>query len=163
MAKYEIRQFTRERLEEVRQRWRGIAGDDEFDIEFMSLFEWCETHIEPSEGDSQAWELYNTDTSGCDAIIDMVDSKKGTLSKLLKLFLSPVFWDVESKRDQVISLYIDAFVEVIKNGAIKGAQDVKLYGRNDLMLSLLRSIHAHWHVPGTTASFQGRFLTISLA
>lgn len=162
MAKYQIRQFTPERLEQVRKRWREIAGDDEFDIEFMGLFDWCQTHIKPSEGDSQAWELYNTDTSGCDAIIDMVDSRKGTLSKLLKLFLSPVFWDVESKREEVISLYIDAFVEVIKNGAVKGAKDVKLYGRNDLMLSLLRSIHAHWCVDGANASFQGRFLTISI-
>lgn len=162
MAKYELRQMDTNRLNEIKNRWRGIAGEDEFDIEFAGLFEWCSSHLEPKEGDSQAWELYNTDTAASDAIVELVDSSKGKLTKLLKLFLSPVFWDVEAKREEVISLHIDAFVEVIKNGVLRGAKDVKLYGRNDLMLSLLRSIHAHWKVEGTNAHFQGRFLTISI-
>lgn len=163
MAKYKIREFTTERFEEVKERWRGHAGEDEFEIELSGFFDWCVAHLTKVDGDSQAFELYNTDTDACDAIIEMVDSRKGKLTKLLKLLLSPEYWDVEKNRDQLISLYIDAFVEAIKDGALKGAKDVKLYGRNDLMLSLLRSIHAHWQVEGTSAHFQGRFLTISIA
>jgi len=162
LAKYQLRQIDTHRLDEIRNRWRGIAGEDEFDIEFAGLFQWCSTHLIPQEGDSQAWELHNTDNAECDAIVELVDSKRGALTKLLKLFLSPVFWDVEARREEVISLHIDAFVEVIKNGVLRGAKDVKLYGRNDLTLSLLRSIHAHWKVEGTNAHFQGRFLTISI-
>ena len=162
MSKYKFREFTPARLSETRQRWRGIAGDDEFDIELAGLFDWCEGHLQPMAGDSQAWELHNADSGECDAILEMVDSRKGALTKLLKLFLTPRMWDVEANREAVISLYIDAFVEAIMNGALKGAKDVKLYGRNDLMLSLLRSIHAHWQVKGTNAHFEGRFLTISI-
>lgn len=162
MAKYEIRELTPDRLIEVRDRWRGIAGDDEFDIELAGLFEWCSSHLKHQEGDSQAWELHNQDSNQCDAIVDLVASRKGALTKLLKLFLSPNLWDVESNREAVISLYVDAFIEVIKGGLLKGAKDVKLYARNDLMMSLLRSIHAYWHVEGTKAHFQGRFLTISI-
>jgi len=162
MSKYQIREFTPERLKETGQRWRGIAGEDEFDIELSGLFDWCTTHLQPTDGDSQAWELHNTDNGECDAIMEMVDSQKGTLTKLLKLFLTPKLWDVEANREAVISLYIDLFVEAIKAGALKGAKDVKLYGRNDLMLSLLRSIYAHWQIEGTKARFEGRFLTISI-
>lgn len=165
MSKYKIREFTAERLAEVRRQWAGLAGDDEFAIEMAGLFDWCATHIKKQDGDSQAWELYNQDSDRCDAIVEIVDSHHGSLSKLLKLFLTPELWDADDKREQIRALHLDAYTEVIRSGVHRGAKDVKLYGRTDLMLSILRSIHAHWPAEetGAQASFKGRWLTITLS
>ncbi|MFE1574437.1 hypothetical protein ACFIQG_22015 [Comamonas odontotermitis] len=164
MSKYEIRQFTKETLEAAQQRWQGLAGEDEFALEYLPFFDWCHTHMTHKEGDSQAWELFNKDTHQCDAIIDLVNSKNGALTKLLKLYVTPRLWEHnENTREQIIALYVDTFVLVIQKGLLAGAKDVKLYGRTDMMLSMLRSLHAHWAVPKTTAEFQGRFFTVSMA
>lgn len=163
MQRYTIRKFTTDRLETVRQRWEGIAGEDEFALELSGLFQWCSTHVEPSDGDSQALELYSIDADKCDAIVEIVNGRKGKLSKLLKLFPSPSYWDATDRYPEVVALYAHTFALVIREGLVKGAQDVKLYGRNELMLSILRSLHAHWRTEqtGTTASFSGRWLTIT--
>ena len=164
MSKFEIRHFSSESLELAKQRWKNYAGDDEFAIEYEPFFGWCATHITPIEEHSQAWELFNNDSQQCDAIVDIVNSKQGKLHKLLKLYVSPQYWtDTGKHRDEIIKLHIDAFVLAIQKGLLGGAKNVKLYGRSDLMLSILHSIHATWSVPNTTAEFHGRFLTISIA
>lgn len=163
--KHEIREFTTDRLKEVRQRWGQIAGSEEFAIELAPFFEWCEAHITQRSGDSHACELYNASTDSCDAIIELVNSPDVKMTKLLKLFVSPELWDVDDKRDQIVELYVNAFIKVIEAGLVKGTKNVKLYGRTGLMLSILHSIHATWPAKqtGTQASFKGRWLTITLA
>lgn len=164
MDDYKIREFTPERLEEVERTWRDLAGEDEFDIELAPFFNWCETHIEQRTGDSRAYELYNTRSQSCDAIIELVNSSNARLSKLLKLFISPEMWDVDDKREQVVNLYVSAFVQVIKTERRKGINRVKLYGRTSLMLSILHTIHSSWPAEETNsqATFEGRWLTIAL-
>lgn len=164
MKSHQIRKFTPERLHAVRSAWNTLAGDDEFEIELAPFFDWCETHIDQHGGDSHACELHNTLTGACDAIIELVDSPQAKLSKLLKLFISPEMWDVDDKREQVVNLYVNAFIQVIDNGWIKGSKHIKLYGRTSLMLSILHTIHAQWPAASTrsTATFQGRWLTITL-
>ena len=163
MLKHEIRKFTAISLNAAKVEWRKLAGDDEFTIEYEVFFAWCTSHIEHREGDSQAWELFNVESDQCDAIIELVNGKRGALTKLLKLYVSPRFWEgVGNKRDELLNLYTDTFNLVIAKGLFGGAKDVKLYGRTDLMLGLLRSLHAHWSVDGTTAEFEGRFLKVSI-
>lgn len=164
MNSHQIRKFTPERLHEVRNAWNSLAGEDEFEIELAPFFDWCQTHIEQHSGDSHACELHNIHTGNCDAIIELVDSPHAKLSKLLKLFISPEMWNVDDKREQVVNLYVNAFIQVIGDGWVKGAKHVKLYARTSLMLSILHTIHAKWPAERTksTATFQGRWLTLTL-
>lgn len=164
MSKYQVREFDATRLAQVKHAWKGLAGDDEFALELAGLFVWSEAHIAPQSGDSRAWELYNKDNARCDAIVELVDGHDGKLTKLLKLFLSPEFWDIDAHYDRVASIYIDTFIAVIQQGLISGTRDVKLYGRSPMMLSILRSIHAAWpeREVGAKAAFHGRWLTITL-
>ena len=162
-SKYEIRGFTKSSLTAVENRWRGLAGEDEFASELAGFFQWCHTHIAPKAGDSQAHGLFNKEDESCDAIIELVETTTlGGKTKLLKLITSPHFWQsIDLDRERLITLYTWTFTLVIAKGILGKAKDVKLYARDDLMLSFLRSLHAHWDVPGTKAEFQGRFLTVT--
>lgn len=164
MHRHELRQFTAERLEVVREQWRQLAGEDEFDVELAPLFEWCTTHLSPQTGDSQARELHHIDRDQTDAILEVVDNKRG--AKLLKLYLSPEFWaiDTPSVRTGVARLHATAFVQVIRDGIARGAPLVKIYGRSNLMLSILQDLQTQWASLGTDwdAAMQGRWLAISL-
>lgn len=164
MSAYIIREFTKARLSQVRAQWKSVAGEDEFELELGGFFDWCEDHISPCDGDSQAWELYAEKTDSCDAIVELVDSRKGELTKMLKLFVTPEMWDVEAHRSRIVSLYVDCFTQVIAKGILQGTKNVKLYGRNDLMFSILRSLHAAWPAEETRtqAEVNGRWLTITI-
>lgn len=159
----DLREFSDQRLADVRDRWLAIAGEDEFQVELSPFFAWCATHVQPKTGDSHALELFNAKTGETDAIVEIVNAREGKLHKLLKLIVSPRLWDIDANRDEVVSLYASAFSSVIDNGIMEGVNDIKIYGRNDLMRSILRSLHAHWPQDGfgATVKFEGRWLTFT--
>ena len=163
--KYELKRFTNAECAEARAAWEAIAGHDAFYLEFAPFFSWVETHIEPQEHDSMALQLVNLGADGrVDAIVEVVDSRKGTLSKLLKIVVSPQFWDVNDSRNSIVVIYSEIFTQfIIGFGTDLSRRNVKIYGRDDDMMSILRSVHAHWSVPGATADFEGRFLAISFS
>jgi hypothetical protein len=163
--RHQLRQFTRQRFEAVRDRWRELAGgDDEFDSELAPMFEWCTSHLSPRAGDSQAFELYHVERDETDAILEVIDSRRG--AKLLKLFPSPEFWVIDSDeaRTRVTELYGGAFAQVIANGIAKGTPLVKIYGRSDPMVTLLQGLQTRWPAEelGSDAAMEGRWLAISI-
>lgn len=162
MAKYKLIKFTSDSLVETKAAWEAFAGADAFDLEFSAAFEWTQAHVNEQPNDSMALCLFNTDAQRTDAIIEVVDSRKGTLTKLLKIIPTPMFWDVNNSRTEIIQLYTEAFFNVITHGGFGKSRTVKLYGRDDEMMSLLRSIHSHWAIADTSIEFQGRFLTITI-
>jgi hypothetical protein len=162
MSKYQLIPFTNETLEQARGEWEAIAGNDAFDVELSPVFVWVESHMVATPNDSVALCLWNKDIDRIDAIVEVVDSRKGQLSKLLKVIPSPKFWDTNSSRADIIQLYFEVFFNVITGGGFTASRKVKLYGRDDEMMSLLRSIHAHWAIQNSTAEFEGRFLAISI-
>ncbi len=165
MSKYSLVKFTPESFAHTKAAWEAIAGADAFDVEFSAFFDWAGAHLVAKAHDSVALCLSNNDVGGLvDAIVEVVDSREGALSKLLKIIPSPLFWDVNNARDEIVNLYTEVFFQVILtagNGAI-GQRKVKLYGRDDDMMSILRSIHSHWAIPNTSVDFEGRFLAITL-
>lgn len=166
MPDHHLRQLTPERLDVVRDRWRALSGEDEFEVEMAALFDWCGTHIAPQDGDSQALELYDRDRDETDAILEIVEGKRGAMSKLLKLFVGPHFWlaeDNQQMRVQIVELHVAAFSQVINAGIAKGAREVKIYGRSNLMLSILKALQAQWpsEQTGWDAAMAGRWLAIS--
>ncbi len=162
MSKYSTVSFTEALVQGAKKEWEAFAGGDAFDLELSPVFSWVETHMAVAPNDSVALCLWNNDSNRTDAIVEIVDSRKGKLSKLLKVIPSPRFWDVNNARGEIIQLYTEVFFNVITAGGFGQSRVVKLYGRDDEMMSILRSIHAYWAVQNSTAEFEGRFLAISL-
>lgn len=161
MAKHELRNFTAATWESTVQNWKALIDEDAFELELTPALEWVKTHMEHVEGDSVALQLYNKDSSRTDAIVEIVTSRKGQMHKMLKVIPSPMFWDVDNQRSQIVELYIEVFVRVISYGGFKSDHKVKIYGRDVEMMSILRSIHSMWSIEKSKAEFEGRFLTIT--
>jgi hypothetical protein len=99
VSKYTLTTFTSVQYTSTKASWEALAGPDAFDVELAPFFSWVETHIQPTHGDSVALQLVNQDADGrVDAIVEVVDSRRGTLSKLLKIVVSPQFWDISNSR-----------------------------------------------------------------
>lgn len=167
MAEHVLREFTADRLSTVEQDWRQLAGDDEFDSELSPMFGWCASHINHQDGDSQALELFDPVREKADAILEVVNTRQGRMTKLLKLYISPEFWgaeDDDNLLDQIAELHGSAYAEVLVTGIAQGVREVKIYGRTNLMLDLLRRVHMHWNpvAAGWSTKMQGRWLAISL-
>lgn len=164
IVEYKLRSFTAERLEKVTAEWRGIAGDDEFEVELAAPLAWCAAHLTPREGNGHALELYNDESSSTDAILEVVDSR-GKMSKLLKLYASPEFWESgkDSAREaKVMEVHAAAYANLILAGMGKGMDCVKIYGRTDRMYRLLSRLCDVWDADliKWDAAMEGRWLTL---
>ena len=102
-------------------------------------------------------------SSKTDALVEVVASRKGQLSKLLKVIPSPEFWDINNSRQAILDIYTETFFNMITTGGFGKERKVKLYGRDDDMMSILRSIHGNWAIPHSKAEFEGRFLAVTLS
>ncbi|MEZ3155535.1 hypothetical protein AB1K56_01280 [Microbacterium sp. BWR-S6Y] len=177
MSHRELRKFTAESLAATADDWKSIAGEDEFQAELSTLFEWCEDHLEHRDGDAFALDLYDPDTNHTGAILEIVRTKRGVMTKLLKLYPSPEFWNADSdpvQRDALGRLYGDAFVSVIGDGigltdpSVIGSgttevDEIKIFGRTNAMYELLRSVVLFWSSShtGWDAKMEGRWLALS--
>lgn len=166
MPGHELRQFTPERLEAVRLRWSQLLGEDEFEVELTGLFDWCKEHLVPRDNDSHVLELYDPIRDATDAMVEIVNSKRGAMTKLLKLYVTPEYWPFDDAgvelRVQIVELHVAAFVQVLNAGMAEGAHEVKIYGRSRLMHSILLAIEKQWphETTGWSATMQGRWLAI---
>lgn len=161
MSKYKLLDFSSETLASTRQRWMELMDEDAFELELSPAFEWASVHMKHIDGDSVALRMLNSETEMTDAIVEVVTSRKGQMIKMLKVIPSPAFWDVDNCRKEIIDLYIGVFMSVITSSGFKSNHKVKIYGRDDAMLSILRSIHSIWPVEDSKADFEGRFLAIT--
>lgn len=177
MTHRELRKFTPESLAATAEHWKSISGEDEFQAELSTLFDWCDTHLEHRDGDAFALDLYDPDTEHTGAILEIVRTKRGVLTKLLKLYPSPEFWNADSdpvQRDALGQLYGDAFVAVIGDGigltdpGVIGSgtteiNEIKIFGRTNAMYELLRHVKTMWSSSrtGWDATMEGRWLALS--
>jgi hypothetical protein len=109
-------------------------------------------------------ELYGPHSGETPAILEMVNGRRGALSKLLKLHLSPKYWDVDAKlREELIAVYAAVFINVISAGIDSGVEEIKIYGRDEPMFGILKRLEETWKAgdTGWGASIQGRWLAIS--
>ena len=161
MAKYKLMTFSEESFAAAMASWRALTDEDVFELECAPIFAWAKDHLTRQQEGAFFLDLHNTDRDKTDALVEVISGKKGRLSKMLKVFLPPPLWPTESRKD-VIEIYTAVFFCMIEEKLFTENGVVKLYGRNDEMVSILRSIHAMWSIKGTTAEFEGRFLTITI-
>lgn len=145
--------------------WRGVAGEDEFAVELATVFDWCATHLEPTENDAHAMELVDVDSNEAGAILEVITTRRGSLSKMLKIYASPYFWAVDRDPEikwEAVELYAAAFVRMISRGIQSGVGEIKIYGRTGQMLDILKSLERIWNDEGTgwSATLGGRWLSI---
>jgi len=164
---YHLRPMTAGRLFDVAADWRTLAGEDEFTVELAAVFDWCATHLTPTENDAHAMELVDDDTGVTGAILEVITARRGRLSKMLKIYASPHFWTVDRDpliKREVVELYAAAFVLMIADGISSGVDEIKIYGRTSQMLDILSSLETIWNSgdrSGWSATLAGRWLSIA--
>lgn len=97
------------------------------------------------------------------------------MTKLLTITLSPALWnwgDDQELRDRVRIVYTAAIARMIALGEIKAeakTHDVKIYGRNDTLLDMLKTVAAGWDIVSavqedfeSSATMEGRWLKITI-
>lgn len=164
---YELRKLTRFQLKTIETQWREVSGAEEFEVELGAIFERYHAEVANGGGDGYSMELFNGTTGMSDAILEMVSGKRGAVTKLLTLRLGPHFWNSSQDiagRKAVLDAYAGAYVHVIAQGIISSDVDeVKIYGRNDVMLDILTRLGDLWdsETLGWNANVAGRWLVIS--
>lgn len=161
MEHYRLKPLTDELLDQIAERWKQHAGDEEFEVELGALFGICRGDL------SFAQALANSKTDEVEALLEVVDTpfgRNGSTTKLLKIVISPEYWATNSpSRTRLVEIFASAAASVIANGIGNQRDAVKIYGRTDLMLEVLRSLTEVWDTldTGWSAAMQGRWLTIT--
>ena len=101
----------------------------------------------------------------------MVSSKRRSVSKLLKVTLSPVFIPdlpemEESEKQTLAGIYKSLFMNIIIHEGTEGFEkDLRIYARTADMLELLDLVAKRWNDESNnntdTVSMKGRWLVIS--
>jgi hypothetical protein len=171
-TKHTLRQFTDKEFSNTRLDWKKKAGEAEFASEYGVVFDWADTHREyddaASVGNSLAYGIFSARATKACAIVDVVSHKKGrnSTTKLLKIYITPEYWDIDKHQDKVRDIFISAIIGTVELSKQVSARTVKLYGRSTQLLSLLHSLHVYMHdnkaeLPGVTVAMKGRWLEIA--
>ncbi len=166
---YLTEQISDNLLIDTKKSWELVVGVDEFTSEYGALFEWLQTHREyqGANGDSVAYALVQEGHKVASAFIEVVSSpNRGGLTKLLKVFITPQFWDVADHQTEVVKIFVMAIKGAIEISNDNGSRTVKIYGRSNSLLSLLHTIHVAMiedldENSGIQVLIQGRWLVIS--
>lgn len=168
----QLRPFTDESFVATRENWQAQAGKAEFASEYSAIFSWADTHRDYGEdakvGDSHAYGLFAPKVDTACAMVDVVLHKKGRrgVTKLLKVYITPEYWNVTEHQDQVLEIFVGAIAGTIALSKQAQSREVKLYGRSQELLSLLHTLHVHLNrnldkLPGIAAAMKGRWLEIT--
>lgn len=128
---------TKEIIEATKAVWIGICGQDEFASEYGSQLEWAIQNM------GNTYALIEHGHKSASAIMEVVQSERnGGLTKLLRVLITPQFWDIAEHQSQVVKLYLHAIKEAISISTTNKSKTYKIYGRTPEMLSLLYAIHS---------------------
>lgn len=156
--------IDREILKNVTAEWEAEAGSDEFQAEMSFLFSAIEDDLGDMDSCDDYFVLRQNGTSR--AILELIDTKRGAMTKLLSLHLSPTYWDDPSP-EMVSEVYTAAIVRTLGVGATRaitrrpGEHEIKIYGRNRELLDILRAIDNNWvDTENLTIQMMGRWLSV---
>lgn len=166
MADYRLRPMTPGMLLDVAADWKTLAGEDEFTVELAAVFDWCASHLTPTENDAHAVALVDAASGTTGAILEVITTRRGRLAKMLKIYASPYFWEVDRNdglKREVLELHAAAFVLTIADGINSGVDEIKIYGRTGPMLDILKSLEQIWNdeATGWSATLAGRWLSVA--
>ena len=153
-------------LNSVRAVWEQQAGEDEFRSEMDTVFAGIEGDLQNPKINNLYLVIYELGTP--QAILELVDSSRGAktkLTKLLRLYPSPTYWD-EPTPSVLEELYSTAILATIMIGSQKltdgnfSDYEVKIYGRDQELLNVLQDINENWQADGSVhVNMEGRWLS----
>lgn len=170
---YSLRELLPVRFGEISDKWKEIAGDDEFKSELklpldhiLAMMNAGASQISDLAPDASVLEVYDSFSNEPVAIVDLINSERQQLTKILKFVLSPKFWTQNgqtSPRHAIAQIHTDTYTQIIESKMYEGsAQEVKIYGRDDVIFSLLQMIHDNWDSrTGLRVALQGRWLSVT--
>ena len=175
-----MRRVTPEYLEAIRSVWTGLAGEDEFEAVYGRVFEGIEADLEkfgfnvPVHAFIFDPEALDKDKLVVDAIVELTDTREGTMTKALTVRLSPEYMDWEAKKElrkKVSRVYANVFTHLMTLGSVRAGEEshnVKIFARNNAMLEMLQEISEGWgeiaevlSSVDTQAKMEGRWINIS--
>lgn len=164
----ELRLFSGSELSAVAFEWETLAGSDEFEVELSSVFEWASDHLVSLPGDGHAIQVFNVKEGRTQAILEMIDSRRGSrtaMSKLLKIWVSPEFWPADrdpSVRSGFVELYAGILVHMISNAMSSNMDEIRIYARTDALYHLLTDLQSGWGSLKTlwSATIEGRWFVL---
>lgn len=140
---YKTVRINEQLLNDTRQVWELTVGKDEFSIEYGALFDWIESHVdyEGATGSSLVYALVEEDRKVASAFIEVVATdNRGGLTKLLKILITPQYWNIAEHQHQVVMIYVDAIKGAVELSMQNQSGTFKIYGRTDSLLDLLHTI-----------------------
>ncbi|MFC7726182.1 hypothetical protein ACFQW6_13775 [Nocardioides sp. GCM10028917] len=160
-------------IDEVSARWRAAAGEEAYEVELVLLFDFCRENRAPRPGHGLVRGLKNESTGSIDAILETVPSPQRGMTKLLKIFVSPEFWPIdESNTDEIseelFEIHLSSYFCILEEATRENLDEVKMYGRSNVSLHLLKLIEKHWNSDTTNgvetgwrATMAGRWLVLT--
>lgn len=165
-AHWEIRLIDDVLLREIQSAWEGEAGADEFQAELGMVFSGIADDLGRKHISNEYLVLEENGTPR--AVLELIDTKRGAMTKLLSLHLSPTYWD-NPTHNMVAEVYSASIISVLAVGkerasrSIADAHEVKIYGRNRELLDILRAINDNWTpTPPIEVSMAGRWLSVTI-
>jgi len=172
---YEIKQISKELLEQTEKAWQLVVGVEEFASEFQAIFEWIGSHIDYDETcvNSRAYAIVDDGQKVASGFVEIVSTKpsggkaNGRLTKLLKVFVSPQYWEIAEHRGEVSAIFMAAINGVVKISEVNHSKTIKIYGRTQSLLDLLIVIDKLISSDAAAKEFittciKGRWLEISV-
>jgi hypothetical protein len=174
VKQYAIAQFDAAKFEATKAAWLDSAESLGIpDLDYVKQIDWVALHMDyETQGDSFAYGLFDEESNVAVATVDIVYTKRSTNDgwlKMLQLFLAPKYApSVVSASPQVLTeileIYASSIIGTVELTGIHPARTVKLYARNDNLMSLLAGVQQRISAnasTSTTCRFEGRFLVIS--
>lgn len=171
---YRLTLITPESLNEIEKDWREKVDEDVFELELAIVFDHLRgiSSQEHGENDAYIFGLFDKLKGSCLALAEMVSSKskRRSVSKLLKVTLSPVFIPdqaemEESEKQTLAGIYKSLFMNIIIHEGTEGFGEVRLYARTPDMFELLDLVAKRWNDESNdntdAVSMKGRWLSIS--
>ncbi len=159
--------FDEQTLEDTRQNWTAFAGSHSvFALECGPIFDWMEERLgEEKTLETVAYGLFESGYTTAAAIVEVVNSAKtkGPMIKMLKVLVSPQFWDTVANRQEVLNIFIGAIAGCVNLSVKKKTKILKLYGRTNELLSVMMDIHTRLvssPINGISATIEGRWLVL---
>jgi hypothetical protein len=159
---FELKKFTEDSLKSTIASWISSAENLGIpSLEYEVNLAWTENHIEYETDNnlltcsSLAYGIFESESDEAVAIVDIVYSHRsgpdiGWL-KMLSVKLGPTLSPLEvdsdtSKLAQVIDIYAEAIIGTISLTSDHKARVIKLYGRNEKLLTLLVALNERLHI-----------------
>lgn len=171
MAKYELREFTKESLEKTEKAWLGELkkSPDVFPGDVDRMFAFAKQDFDGRN--DKAYGVFADGANIADSIVQIVVTKEGRkFAKMLDCFIRPSIYEKaevnfdDSAMEKVVDIYLASIIGTLRIGGHHKANAIKVYGRTRALLTVLTIVAKHLkeEAAGAKTSIEGRWLVVKV-